>query len=104
MKNIKARRNGIVAAGSNGTVMINAEAIFRYIANFRYIEKFFLYSEIFAVIEKFRYIAKILFVAKFSTLVVLCINDPVLVNFISTLVIVFVLVFYFVIFLALSTI
>ena len=47
-----------------------------------------LYSENFV----FRYIAKILFVAKFSALAVLCINDHVLVNFISTLVIAFVLV------------
>ena len=53
MKNIKARRNGIVAAGSNGTVMNSAEAKFRYAGNF-------------AIIAKFRYVAKILFVAKCS--------------------------------------
>ena len=49
----------------------------------------FRYTRIFAIIAKFRYVAKILFVAKFSALAVLCINDPVLVNFISTLVIAF---------------
>ena len=73
---------GIVAARSNGTVLKQ---------NFATLE-FSLYSEIFAIIAKFRYVAKILFVAKFSTLTVLCVNDPVLVNFISTLVIAFVLV------------
>ena len=51
-----------------------------------------VYSEIFTIIAKFRYVAKILFVAKFSALAVLYINDSVLVNFISTLVIAFVLV------------
>ena len=81
MKNIKARRNGIVAAGSNGKVMNSAEGKFRY-------------AGILAIIAKFRYVAKILFVAKFSALVVLCINDLVLANFISTLVIAFVLVFF----------
>ena len=51
MKNVKARRNGIVAAGSNGTVMNSAEAKFRYV-------------EIFAIIANFRYVAKILLLAK----------------------------------------
>ena len=60
MKNIKARRNGIVAAGSNGTVM--------NMRRFRYTLKISLYSEIFAIIAKFRYVAKILFVAKFYVL------------------------------------
>ena len=73
MKNIKARRRnstaGIVAAGSNGIVLKQ---------NFATLE-FSLYSEILAII------AKILFVAKFSTLTVLCINNPVLVNFILPL-------------------
>ena len=54
--------------------------------------EFSLHRKIFAIIANFRYVVKILFVAKFSSLVVLCINDPVLVNFISTLVISFVLV------------
>ena len=73
MKNIKARRrnsaSGIVAVGSNGTVLKQ---------NFATLE-FSLYreiSEIFAIIAKFLYVAKILFVAKFSALAVLCINDP----------------------------
>ena len=63
--------------------------------NFATLE-FSLYSEfsLFAIIAKFRYVAKILFVAKFSALAVLCINDLVLVNFISTLVIAFVFVFF----------
>ena len=51
-----------------------------------------LYSEIFAIIANFLYVAKFRYVAKFSALAVLCINDPVLVNFISILVIAFVLV------------
>ena len=45
----------------------------------------FRYAGIFAIIEKIRYVAKILFVAKFSALAVWCINDFVLVNFVSTL-------------------
>ena len=60
--------------------------------NFCYIAKISLHRKIFAIIAKFHYVAKILFVAKFSALAVLCINDPVLVNFISILVIAFVLV------------
>ena len=51
-----------------------------------------LYSEIFAIIAKFHYEAKFFFLEKCSALAVLCINDPILVNFISTLVIAFVLV------------
>ena len=57
--------------------------------------EFTLYREMFAIITNFLYVAKFLFVAKFSALVVLCINDPVLVNFISTLVIAFVLVCFY---------
>ena len=57
--------------------------------------EFSLYREIFAIIAKFRYVAQTLFVAKFPTLAVLCINDPVLVNFISTLVIAFSFSFVF---------
>ena len=51
-----------------------------------------LYSKIFAIIANLFYVAKFRCVEKFSALAVLCINDPVLVNFISTLVIAFVLV------------
>ena len=81
---------GIVAAGSNGTVMNSVEANFHYVG-------------IFAMIAKLRYVAKILFVAKFFAFAVLCINDFVLVFLISTLVIAFVW-FVFVISLGLSTI
>ena len=57
-------------------------------------EEKFCYVGIFAIIAKFCYVAKILFIAKFSALAVLCTNDPVLVNFISTLVIAFVFSFF----------
>ena len=46
---------GIVASGSNGTVMNSAEANFRY-------------ARIFTIIANFRYVAKILFVGKLSAL------------------------------------
>ena len=55
----------------------------------------FRYAGIFAIIAKFRYVVKILFITEFSVLAVLCTNDPVLVNFISTLVIAFVFSFFF---------
>ena len=73
MKNIKARRDGIVAAGSNGTVSNIDEQCqqgkFRYNWKFRYITKFTTCSEI-------------------SALALLCINDPVLVFLLSTLIVI----------------
>ena len=65
MKNIKAIRNGIVTAGSNGTV-----------------------ANIDEQCQKFRYIAKFTTCSEISALAVLCINDPVLVFLLSALIVI----------------
>ena len=71
MKNIKARRNGIVTAGSNGTVanMTNSAAKFLYTLEFS------LYSENFVCSE-------------ILCFAVLCLNDSILVFLLSTLIVI----------------
>ena len=71
MKNIKARRNGIVAAGSNGTVAnrMNSAAKFRYTLEFSLYRENFVCSEILCF-------------------AVLCLNDSILVFLLSTLIVI----------------